>query len=1153
MAKNRDIISYYLKQFPKLKSDHESVQKDLERDLMLVIQDYADEIENIKANYQVFEDNHFLQYMQKKQDFDNAIEFVDSEYKELFDRLDNDFSENQDYSNQRIQQENIQFKGVINNINELKKQAHTQFLELTKEINNQIDHEMKVHFDFIDLEDGKFKGIQKNYQEINSEQANRLLWTIEESKNALIDLGKQLQDKSYQHAKYMNESVLNVLESLRETKNKMTVIFKSTTELFTKQKTKIERLNHERQKPHSLLNQTIIRQYVKQIRDVNQKKMSFDQMIRRELKISLDILGKRILDFDEQGNRFETEKAIMQYEIVKKKAEYLLHRNRAMSELLISKYQNEIKKIKIDSFRRVEEIKLAYFMPATFFQNSINLYSNFAFYVNESFDDLDNLLTDLISFNQKISDVESNYIRQSAKTVEDYKIKVMVQVNNVTTKLTDLITKIDVLSKDIITLESRNQLEVAEIRKNMESTEINGDYQKYLVQLDNDEYFACYQHDINVQLIKSETQYKDTLLLIDKNVTSLHKQQQVMLANQKHMTSVSFSEKTIHDLAYDRELAFFYATYDKDKRAIQFKEKLEAGKLAFAFARYNYIFAKKYDLLRQEHVKNRQDGSQHVVEYVYNSQKLIDLNELQTKTITEKIDKLATERDYAYYLELMRENMIKSIIVQTDLKTDKNRQAVTMYHHHFYETLTNTASLFNNQIKILKRLLVHLDNDFAINQGLNIINQNAYTYNVCYLIEKAYSQAIESITDVMPQINVSELRKSRQEDFETYVILAHRTLIGLKKARTNKKKTRYLLENLYISSLLLFANVSNQIQRSLHHAELSIIKNDVLFIERVNEQTHKTTNIINHEFDSLIYKAVRMGKKKDKKIEHLTKIKTNIELELRNKVKKVNAAYMDTMNSEADKIAFVNKEIVKFIKENEKALEMQKHAEKANFRLERKLLDKKYSDFVKAYQHLKAVNENTYHSEINFVELMAVSGSKEVETALQTLDKKIVQLPSAGTTLTKQLEADKQVLVEKRRFDLLQQLAVIEGSKFTARPKYLKEIEAVKQRLPEDYLGLYQQMQKAETEFLQQYTATEASFEDDFRQFLQSQQTFRKIIDEDSVPAKPFEKYFDLQKKLLNKTQEAYSTNMLKSGITKAMIKAEETKSKDRQDRIING
>ena len=58
----------------------------------------------------------------------------------------------------------------------------------------------------------------------------------------------------------------------------------------------------------------------------------------------------------------------------------------------------------------------------------------------------------------------------------------MVHVNSVTSKLTDLVSKIDELQK-IITLESNNQLEIAEIRKN-ESADTTGDYQKYIAGLD---------------------------------------------------------------------------------------------------------------------------------------------------------------------------------------------------------------------------------------------------------------------------------------------------------------------------------------------------------------------------------------------------------------------------------------------------------------------------------------------------------------------------------------------------------------------------------------------------------------------------------------------------------------------------------------------
>jgi len=1153
MAKNRDIISYYLKQFPKLESAHKSVRNDLERDLMLVLQDYADEIEKIKANYQVFEEDHLLQYLEKEKDYDEASGFIDAEYKELFDRIDHDYTLAIDSTSKRIEDEEDKFKMVLDNINNLKKQAYNQFLELTKEINAQIDHEMKVHHDFINGEDEKYLGSQKNYQEINSEQANRLLWTIEESKNALIDLGKQLKDNSFQHAKYMNESVLKVLESLRDTKNRMTVLFKSTTDLFFKQKNKIERLNHERQKPHSLLNQNIIRQYVKQIREVNQNKTTFEQTILKELRDSLSVLGQRILDHDRQGNKLETEKAIMQYEIVQKKASYLLHKNEAMAELLISKYQNEIKKIKIDSFRRVEEIKLAYYMPAAFFQNSINLYSNFAFYVNESFDELDNLLTDLIEFNQKISEVESNYIRQSAKTVEDYKIQVMVRVNNVTTKLTDLITRIDTLSKDIITLESRNQLEVAEIRKKMEATEINGDYQKYLAQLDNDEYFACFQHDINMQLIRAEAAYKDNLMQIDKNVTALHKQQQTYLANQKHAISISLNEKAIHDLAFDKELAYFFAAYDKEKKAYQLKEKISADDLAYSFARHNFLFAKKYDMLRRDHQKKSQEGSESVVEYVYNAQKLIDLNDLQSKKASETIDKGAEDRDYAYHLEKMRDGMVSNIMAQTDAKTTNNRKAIALYHHHFFSALVKTTSIFANQELFIKRLLYHLDNDFALNQRQTVLQQNSYVYTVCHLIDKAYTDAIESINDLLPQIDLSDLRRFRQEDFATYVILADKTILRIRKAKNRKKRLRTILEHYYVNTIELFKDVTQKINKSLHEAELSVIKNDVLFVDRINEQSQRSLGLVNREYDRLVYHAVRMGKKKAKKLESLEALRYEIETELKTKVRKVNETYMDTIKSEADKLAFIRKEIEDILVENEHALAMQQKADKNRYQLERKILDKRYADFVKAYQRLKAKNEEIYQAELIFIDELAASGNKNIDATLLALEKKLAQLQTPNTNLVKQLETDKQTLVEKRRVDLQQQLAVIEGNKFTSRPRFLEEIETIKARLPEDYLRLYQEMQKAENDFLEEYIQTESSFAADFKQFLASQTDFRKIIDQDSITAKPFDQMLNLHQNLLEKTTDTFDTSIEKANVTKSMIKEEETKTKDRQDRIING
>ncbi|MBN2697032.1 MAG: hypothetical protein JXR38_05775 [Bacilli bacterium] len=1153
MAKNRDILSHYLKHYPKLKADFESVHEQYERDFRIVSDDYADEIEKIKEQYRIFEEDHLRQYLDKEIDFQQAREFITGEYQSLFDRLDADVAKHNEQKNAIILQENQAFEQVLNEIEKLRSAAKNQYLELTSDINNRIDHEMKVHHDFINEEDRKFKSIQKNYQEINSEQANRLLWTIEASKNALIDLGAQLKENSFQHAKYMNESVLKVLESLRETKNKLTVLFKSTTDIFSRQKDKIERLNHERQKPHTQLNQTIIRQYVRQIQEVNQKKTSFEQMIRHELKTSLKIIGTRILRYDYEGNRVETEKAILQYEIVKKKAEYLLHRNQAMSDLLISKYQNEIKKIKIDSFRRVEEIKLAYFMPAAFFQNSINLYSNFAFYVNESFDDLDNLLTDLIRFNQKITEVEGDYIRQSAKTVEDYKIKVMVQVNGVTTRLTDLITKIDVLSKDIITLESNNQLEVAEIRKKMESTDIYGDYQKYLVGLDNDEYFACFQHDINMQKIKSEMAYKEELLEIDRQVTNIHLKQQFEVANRKHLTNIAINEKEIHDLAYDKELAYFFARYDHELKNLTLKEKSERAKLNFRMVRHNFQFAAKYDELRQLHIKNRQEGSQHVVEYVYNTQKLIDLNDSETDVVLKQMEHDPLDRDYGYYLNSLREKTVELLLEQARVKTANNAQAIEIYHHRFFDAKQRITSVLSEHRDLLKRLLINLDEHFAVIQASSITAYRAYLLRVLRTLDSAKDIAFSTISDLNPDKDLTEARHQFNTNYEQMVIISHETLTSIPKAKNKGKRLRPLLEKFYIESLELFKRLEDLFFLNLDQAELSIIESDVLYIQRVNEATQKTIKVVEDEYDHLIYQAVKMGKKSKKKAAHLTHLTQTLDEQLKAKVRKVNAAYMDTMKSEADKLEYIKRSLIKIVRDNEHAMALQDKAEKAEFVLRRKQIDKQYHDFVKAYQRLKQLNEDAYNQEISYINRLGDAKAKIYQDALLSLDQKVVALPSGSSDLVGRLETEKEALVQKRRVDLLQQYAIIEGNKFTSRPKYLKQIEEVKKRLPDDYLALYQKMQLAQKEFLEQYLETETSFSDDFRNFLLSQQNYRKIIETDDITQKPFDDYFKLQTELLNMTTEAYQTTIEKSDMTKAKIKETEAKSKERQERIING
>lgn len=1150
MAKHRDIISYYLNHFPKIRSDFLSARETLERNLDDTRNNHIQEIERIRDNYESFENNHAIEYRQQEDDYLAAVSLINEEYEDIFSKIDSDLSHQRAVFDGRTKAETEQFKSIMASIDNLRQDAYSKYLELTDAINKKIDHEMKVHIDFINQEDAVLANIHKEYQERNAQQANRLLWTIEQSRNALETLAKELHSTSMNEVTFMNESILKIIESLRETGNRITVLFKSTSDLFLKQKDKIENLNLERQKPHSQLNQIIIRQYVKQIRDVNHKRTVFDQMVKTELEKSLLVLGQRIVDYDASNDKLETEKAILQYEIAQEKADYLLHKNQAMSDLLISKYQNEIKKIKIDSFKRVEEIKLAYYMPAAFYQNSVNLYSNFAFYTRESFNELDGLLSSLLEYNNQLADTKNAYISLSTKTVEDYKLKVMVHVNSVTSKLTDLVSKIDELSKKIITLESNNQLEIAEIRKKMESVDITGDYQKYIAGLDNDEYFACYQHDINMQKIRSEHTYQENLLLVEKSANQIHKDKSVLNSSIRHLLALAASEKNIRDLTFDKELALFYAQHALMVSEQATKEKLEKLTLEYYFSKHANLLARGYEHLRKTNDLEMQAGSETVVDYVHKTQKLIDLNESDADMIKRRITVNESEREYAYYLEKSREKIIRQIESLSAQKVQKSEQALVLYKNHFYSTIFAIQRLFDNHLYSLKRSLLRLDRNNANAQAADFTDKNGFLRLVCENIDKAFTLAEASLLQLRPQFNLETVASLRKQYLSRYSILSARSLKLLKRTSGKSRKTYAILETFYVESIKLIDGILSSMRKIIDSAEIDITRDDVLFIERNNQQRNKTVRIINREFDRLVYDAVKTGKRKNRQIKTITKRAEVLNNILKDKVKLVNDAYLSQVHASKAKLEFIKRELANMISDNEKALRMQLRTDRKRYESERKIMKKRQSNFLKVYQMFKKHSEYLYQHETDFIEKSTLSKLADYDQALITLDKKVIQLPEDTRALSKQLETEKMALVEKRNHSMHDQLTAIESQKFIARPKFIETIEAIRKRLPSDYLELYRQIQTAENDFLSQFHNTDLVFAKDFKDFLRDQTKYTEVLNND-LPLKPFDSFLKFQEYIYEKTDLVFLETIDKSNQTKKMIADEEQRMKDKEKRII--
>ncbi|MBU1145453.1 MAG: hypothetical protein KJ971_06335 [Firmicutes bacterium] len=1152
MAKNRDIISYVLNRFPAFFNDHKTVQTAIDLELSQVLENYKYEIERIRQNYESFEADHFNEFILTEMNFHKSIDFVNEEYHELFQNIEEDIFNHEEVVKQSINEENDYFNSALQSIEQLKHDAYLQFLELTKNSDEAIDKEMKVHHDFLKLEQKKYDSLQNDYQEINSEQANILLWTIEKSKNALIALKKQLNKDSSNQAQFMNESVLQVIEALRNTKNKMNALFKSSSDIYTRQKARIEGLSHQRQKPHSLINQTIIHQFVKQIKDVNQKKNSFEKLIQKEYKETKEIIGRKIIESDKNGQSRLTEKYIMQYEIIQNKANYLLKRNQSMADLLISKYQNEIKKIKIDSFKRVEEIKLAYYMPAAFFQNSINLYSNFAFYVNESFDELDNILAEFIQFNQQITEMESNYITQSAKTLEDYKINVMVRVNNITSTLTDLITQIDFFSKEIVTLESNNQLEVASIRKRMENTDISGDYNKYLAELKEDEFFAKYQHDINLKKIESESNLQNGLISIHKESTFLHLAKQHNLVRKDYLLNLNQVEKKIHELAYDKDLAYAKAVFERAKALDIHQMKYNKSMISYEINRLNYQYAIAFENYKKQFSLFQQEGSNKIVDFVHQKQLLIDQIEADKVHVSFFVENSKEDRTYAYYLETLRYKLIHEFDQQTSKKTALAHKDIQTIHHEFRTIIKSIHTKIDLFMNPWKTQLLHQDKLSDQTIILPFMNSRSQMHSVVNILNAIMNDCLQ-LTQKYNYLNLNQsLSKWMDQNIIEYVINASSAQHFLQKNTLKPVKQNTIYKEYLIESIILFKKIYFKLYNVLDSTELLAIKNDVLFVSQIYDKASETKNIINNQYDRLVYEAVKSGKNRAKQLQKIKQDSFLLETKLKDQVIEMNKAFERSTRIDSDEYEYLETKINQIIQKNQKLLKHKILLYDKSHKRSFNTIDNRFHMFETAYQRLKSQIELDFHLENEYIESLAINDDQISSRSLSKLEQEISILPITSKEVTSSLEATKLTLIQERRLTLLQEFAHIEETKFVSRPQFLLEIEDVKKRLPSDYLEIYKKIQLAEETFLKQYTQSNQDHLNDYLQFYDAQSDYHKIIEEGNLINLPFDKYYSLQESLYKKSIDAYKDTLTKAKNTKDAITLEETKSSQKQDRIIN-
>ena len=131
-------------------------------------------------------------------------------------------------------------------------------------------------------------------------------------------------------------------------------------------------------------------------------------------------------------------------------------------------------------------------------------------------------------------------------------------------------------------------------------------------------------------------------------------------------------------------------------------------------------------------------------------------------------------------------------------------------------------------------------------------------------------------------------------------------------------------------------------------------------------------------------------------------------------------------------------------------------------------------------------------------------------------------------------------------------MSEIEKNKFVSRPKYLAEIDIVKNRLPEDYVNLYNRIQGLEFSYLNQFTQINEEYTNNYKEYLLNQAGNNEILEVKSKLYLPFESIQNFTEAKIKSTNQTYKETAAKSKKTRDDLKKDAQLSADRQKRIIN-
>jgi hypothetical protein len=1142
MAYKGDIITKYQNAYKEFESQSKNRLNDLKRSFSDEKKKYEERIEKSNENLNQQQNDFFTQVNQTYQAHLNTEYRLKDEYLDTRHAFNENINTQMQALDQKIKDENELYEAVLEDYENKKQHAMEIYLSMVKENNDAIDKDMQVHHEFIEEENNKLIAFKKEYDETSAKLSNKMIWAIEKSKNAIEGLQNQLENVDKDDLISLNQKIIHSLTNLRGTRNDINALYKDTANQLSQYREYVFDLRQKKQKPHTDINQELIHSFIQKIRQANDSKNIYKSIINNNLDEAKEKLYPLILKANKDDNKDLLEKYILQVETLEYKANFLINKIEKISQYNISTYQKRIKEIKVNAFKRNEEIKFSYTVPVKYIENAINIYSNYNFYFNQGFSDLDKLLSQLIDFSLEFNEVKDEELIHIKKDMADFQNNLLAIISQVSDKLSQLLLNIDEVATEIITLESSHRLEVAEIKKEMVNINIKGDYIKFMETLNHDLDLASHQYDKRIKTINIHKLYKDKLVDFYQRAIDLEFDKKMVKLNQKLNHEMNALESRAHKDYYDHYKSQLDIFFQEQSELLNIMMQMLKERLVQSVKSLNYQWVKNYTDLKESVIDDLSIQEDYLLQYINRNHKSVRHNNNQTRKFTDYLGKQAKKYSTLTYIEKLRLDLVNKLKDTYQMKIKETNQKLIDSYVEKRNKIKDIDQVFDKiQYKQKEKILVVQSSSLSMS---TIENEHEYKYILAHIMKLHYDVLSYAYQNQASK-NIDKINQFFNQILEEITIESIQIHELLNNKKTLKSINKHLIErHLKIKKAndfyKLMINESHKV--SVESWTQQIAKEKITFDNKLS--------IINQEYDDFVDKILKLENKFHKQAKLVEDITLSFNQWLEKNVENLNIKYRNDKENKEKVLLSLEKKVKATIKKND--LELLGHLKSIDQHMieQYQLIQDDYFNHLDQINKAKEKIDYDASVENQYIDYSSDNEIERIRTVQEQLRSQLDTLPIEKKQRLLLLESQYKETFNYKYDLLMNELRKIEKDKFTKVPMLEEQISNKESKLEERFNNLYAKHRSLETEYLNQYVHTNDILNNLHGKFVND--SIKNSLGYDQELNQPFRDLLNVQSTIVEKTDIINHEIKHKTKDKIDEIKKDEALSENKQNRIIN-